>query len=90
VIGVTPPLAASDDGSSSVSLSGFLTVWKMGESGRGAQILSTACGDVVAPYNLMMNLSIPINIDSTLSASSRREMSACTRWGKLQIVGTSL
>jgi len=65
-------------------------VWKMGESGKGTQIFSTACGDVVATYKLMMILSIPINIDSTLSASSRREMSACTRWGKLQIVGTSL
>jgi hypothetical protein len=79
-----------DNGFPSVSLPGFLTVWKMREMRKATQLLSTACGDVVAKCKLVTNLSILINIDSTLYSSSRREMSACTGWGKLQIVGTSL
>jgi len=45
---------------------------------------------VVAECKLVTNIIILINIDSTLCSSSRREMSACTGWGKLQIVATSL
>jgi hypothetical protein len=79
VTGVTRWIMDDHNGFPSVSLAGFLTVWKMGESERATQLLSTACGDVVAIYKPMIKLSIPINIGSTLSASSRREMSACTR-----------
>ena len=91
VTGVTPlDYRVPDNGFPSVSLPGFLTVWMMREMGKATQFLSTACGDVVAKCKVLADLSMPINIDSTLCSSSRREMSACTGWGKLQIVGTSL